>query len=324
MPVDDLVWRLAESQHGAASREQARGLGVSRAGLTRRLRRGQWRAVTPRVLLVHGSPNTELQAAMVAALDAGPGAVLSHHSAAALWELPGFHLLDLHVTRPRDGSRRPSSLSVLHVCRILRGHHVTVHDGIPVTTPARTIFDLAAVVHPYRVKRTLDAAWSKHLLDGIRMAAILDDLGKRGRTGTTVMRELLAERGPDYIPPDSGLEGRFRDILICDGQRPMVRQIDVGGESWLGRIDFYDREARLIVQIDSERFHSALIDKEADDHQTAELEAAGFEVLRFTDFQIWYRADEVCAAVRAGRQKRRRTGGDNALHPGTFPAPERG
>ncbi|HUF84910.1 MAG TPA: DUF559 domain-containing protein, partial [Acidimicrobiia bacterium] len=140
--------------------------------------------------------------------------------------------------------------------------------------------------------------------------AMLDDLGKRGRTGTTVMRELLAERGPDYIPPDSGLEGRFHDILIRDGQRPMRRQVDVGGgNKWLGRVDFVDQDVPLIVQIDSELYHSALIDREEDDRQTRALEEAGFEVLRFTDFQVWYRAAEVTEPIRKQRAVLARLGG---------------
>ncbi len=241
---------------------------------------------------------------MTAVLDAGPGAVLSHRSAAALWELPGFRLSDLEVTSLRRGPRRDVRLATLHLTRVLPAQHVTTHDGIPVTTPARTIFDLAAVTHPFRVKRALETAWARHLLDGVRMAAVLDVLGKRGRKGTTVMRELLAERGPDYIPPDSGLESRFNDILVRDGQAPMQRQVHLGGDCWLGRVDFYDPAARLIVQIDSERYHSALIDRAADDAQTAAFEAAGFVVLRFTDFEVWYCAGEVAARVRRARTRR--------------------
>jgi very-short-patch-repair endonuclease len=238
---------------------------------------------------------------MAAVLDAGPGAVLSHHSAAALWELPGFDLRDLHVTRLRTGTRRGVRLAREHRPRALLASHVTEFEGIPVTTPARTVFDLAALVHPLRVKRALETAWSHHLLNGVRMAVMLDDLGKRGRTGTTVMRELLAERGPDYIPPDSGLEGRFHDILVRDGQRPMRRQVHLGGDSWLGRVDFVDEDVPLIVEIDSERYHSALIDRQADEEQTAALEAAGFTVFRCSDFQVWYRADEVTVPIRKKR-----------------------
>lgn len=238
---------------------------------------------------------------MAAVLDAGHAAVLSHHSAAAWWKLPGFDLRDLHISRSRGRSGHASRLSRVHQVRVLPAEHVTVLRQVPVTTPARTLFDLAGVCHPKRVERALEIAWSKRLVDGVRLAAILDDLGKRGRAGTQVMRELLAERGPDYIPPASGLEGRFRDLLRRAGLPPMERQVDVGGETWLGRIDFYDREARLVVQIDSERYHSALIDKRADDEQTTALKQAGFTVLRFTEFQVWYRADEVIAELQKFR-----------------------
>lgn len=304
MSLDDELQALAERQHGVLSRAQARDLSSTHAALAHRAS-GRWESLTPSVLRLRGSPRTGEQRAMAAVLDAGVDAVLSLYSAAALWELPGFRLRELHVTRLRDTTCRPGRLARIHQTRLLPSSHVTTLRDIPVTTPARTVFDLAALVPYPRVKRALETAWSKHLLDGVRMAVVLDDLGKRGRTGTTVMRELLAERGPDYVPPDSGLEGRFRDILARDGQRQMERQVHVGGESWLGRVDFYDREARLVVQIDSERHHSALIDKEADQRQTAALRASGFEVIRFSDFQVWYYADEVVTEIRAERRRRR-------------------
>ena len=301
----------AGTQYGVIARWQCRSFGVDRKMLARRVRRGEVESVTAVVLRLHGTTVCERQCAMAAVLDAGPGAVLSHHAAAALWKLPGFRLNDLHVTRRRSGTRRGQPLARVHQpCRLLP-RHVTTLERLPLTTPARTLFDLAGACHPKRVERALEIAWSKRLVDGVRLAAILDDLGKRGRAGTTVVRELLANRGPDYIPPDSGLEGRFRDLLERAGLPPMQRQIDVGGDRWLARVDFHNRELGLIVQIDSELYHSALIDKRTDDEQTEALRRAGFEVLRFTDFQVWYRADEVIAQLqravlaRQARRKRR-------------------
>jgi very-short-patch-repair endonuclease len=133
---------------------------------------------------------------------------------------------------------------------------------------------------------------------------MLKELKGRGRPGIQVMRELLATRGPDYVPQASGLEGRFREILRRDGQPPMDRQVDVGGEEWLGRIDFIDRDAKLIVQIDSERYHEALIDKAADAAQTAALDEAGFEVQRYTDTQVFFRPYEVAGPVRRARLRK--------------------
>jgi very-short-patch-repair endonuclease len=299
----DLMAR-AEAQYGVFARWQTRELGVPRWRVTQQIERGALEAVTPIVVRVRGTPTHAHQDAMIAVLDAGSGAVLSHHSAAALWELPGFDLGDLHVTRLRSGTRRGEHLADVHQpCRLLSSH-VTVLDHIPVTSPTRTLFDLAGLIHPKRTERTLETAWSKHLTNGRFLARMLKELAVRGRPGIQIMRELLSKRGPEYIPPASGLEGRFRDILQRDEQRTMDRQVDVGGEKWLGRIDFIDREARLIVQIDSERYHEALIDKAADEAQSVALREAGFEVLRVTDTQVWFRPNEVTAAVRRARSRK--------------------
>lgn len=301
MSWTDLL-KEAERQYGVIARWQARGLGVSRGQLARRVRAGELDPLTAIVLRMRGAEVNDYQRAMAAVLDAGPGAVLSHGTAAALWRLPGFDIRDIHVSRPRTGVRRGSQLPWIHQPSCLPAEHVTVLERFPVTTPARTLFDLAGRVYPQRVERALEAAWSKRLVDGARMAAVLDVLAKRGRPGIQVMRELLSSRGREYVPPASGLEGRFRDILVRDGQRPMERQVDVGGDRWLGRVDFFDRECKLVVQIDSERYHTALIDQRADKAQTAAMESAGFRVLRFTDHQVWYEADEVVARVREVRR----------------------
>jgi very-short-patch-repair endonuclease len=294
----------AERQYGLVARWQARELGVRRWQLAQQVESGALDVLTPVVLRVRGAPAHERQNAMAAVLDAGSGAVLSHHSAAALWQLPGFDFRELHVTRLRSGTRRGSRLARVHQpCRLLTSH-ITVLDCIPVTTATRTLFDLAARLHPKRTERALETAWSRHLTNGRVLARMLHELGGRGRPGTQIMRELLSTRGPDYVPQESGLEGRFREILQRDGQPAMDRQVDVGGEDWLGRVDFIDRKARVIVQIDSERYHEALIDKASDDAQTATLRRAGFEVLRFTDAQVWFRPGEVVTEVRRARTRK--------------------
>jgi len=300
MGLDADLRALAELQYGMVARRQARQLGASASALKYRVLSPDWELETQCVLRLRGSDRSDAQRAMAAVLDAGHAAVLSHHSAAAWWDLPGFDLAELHVTRSRGRSGRRSPLAQLHEVRLLPPGHITVLRHVPVTTPARTLFDLAGSVHPKRVERALDNAWSERIVDGCRMAAVLDDLGKRGRPGTQVIRALLAERGPNYVPPASGLEGRVRDLAKRAGLSP-VRQVDVGGEVWLGRVDFYDRKARIVVQIDSERYHSALIDRRADDEQTVAMRAAGLEVLRFSDAEAWYHGNEVVAKLRRAR-----------------------
>ena len=114
------------------------------------------------------------------------------------------------------------------------------------------------------------------------------------------MRELLDARPVGYRPPESGLERRFQRIIADDGQPPFRRQVDAGGDQWLGRMDFVD-DIPLIVLIDSDRYHASVLDQGRDRDQTERLEAAGFVVARFSEFDVWYRGAEVARHVRAER-----------------------
>src|SRR3546814_16333358 len=81
--------------------------------------------------------------------------------------------------------------------------------------------------------------------------------------GIRTMRQVLATRGLDYVPPASNLEARFEQILLQAGEAPMRRQVDIGdGDRWIGRVDFRDADLPLLVEIPSERFTAGLIDKQ--------------------------------------------------------------
>ncbi len=78
-----------------------------------------------------------------------------------------------------------------------------------------------------------------------------------------VLRELLDERGDDYVPPASNLERRFDTLLHRAGEPAMRRQVDSGGDRWVGRVDFRDEQRPLIVEVQSATYHSALVDQAA-------------------------------------------------------------
>ena len=133
------------------------------------------------------------------------------------------------------------------------------------------------------------------MVSGPSVREVLDDVGARGKEGTAALRGVMAERPQDYRPPDSNQEARFQDLVRRVGIR-MRRQIDVGGDEWLGRMDFIHERLPLIVQIDSElptRPSSTL----RRTNEAEQLTAAGFIVRRFSDFQLWYRADEMIAEL---------------------------
>jgi very-short-patch-repair endonuclease len=178
---------------------------------------------------------------------------------------------------------------------------VTVLEGVPIVRPERLMLELCATAHPMRAERALDAAWSKGLCSGDSLRRVHAELAKSGRNGIVLMRALLDARPPGWIPPASGLEARFMAIVrdACLGQ--WRRQVDVGSEErWCGRVDFLACNLPLIVEVQSERYHSALTDQAHDAARRANLEDTGFTVVEVWDTQVWHAKHEVLAVVREG------------------------
>ncbi len=236
---------------------------------------------------------------MAAVLDAGREAVVSHEAAAALWGLPGFWLGSLDVSRPRRAARGLPMLGELHEPVLLPTSHVTTLDGIPVTSVARTLFDLAGApgIHEKRIERATDNAISLSPPVLPMLHAMLDELGGRGRPGVGIMRELLSERPLGYVPPASGLEARVIDLLDAAGIATR-RQVDLGGENWIGRVDLLVVGARLVVEADSALHHTSKSDRERDARRDEHLRGIGLEVVRITDEQAFRRPWLVAPRVR--------------------------
>jgi very-short-patch-repair endonuclease len=239
---------------------------------------------------------------MCAVLDAGPGAVLSHGAAAAWWGLPGFGLRPIDITRPRGLTGAPATLADrVHDVLTLGTEQVTVLEGIPIVRPERLILELCAVAHPARAERALDTGWAKGLYSGESLRRIHGDLAASGRSGIVLMRELLEARPPGWLPPASNLEARFMAVAREAWLGEWRRQVDVGSEHrWCGRVDFVSTALPLIVEVQSERYHSALTDRIHDAARRADLDASGFAVVEVWDTQLWHSKHDVIAAVRDG------------------------
>jgi hypothetical protein len=304
MSALSIINRIASRQHGLALAYDAHALGVTREELRHLVRTGRIDRVTRRVLRVPGAPRTDLQAVLTAVLDAAPGAFACGHTAAAIWEVAGYRLAPVHVVRPRGLSGRRSSLAELHEVKRLLPRHVTVLKDVPVVRPERMVLDLCASEHPRRAARALDDAWRRRLLSGRSLRALVSETSVQGRPGLRLLRALLDERGDDYVPPASNLEARFASIITQAGLPEMRRQVDSGDdERWVGRVDFRDVDRPLIVEIQSETFHSALIDRVEDEARLAALRAAGFEVVEITEEQVWHRPREVVRTMREARAR---------------------
>lgn len=285
---------LAERQHGVVTRQQARALGASRDQLRRRIESGSWQNITLSVLRLVGSQRTFRQRAMAATLDAGAGAAVSHESAAALWRLPGFATGPMHVSRVTGRS----TLATVHRTHVPEAH-VRLFERMPVTSPARTIFDLAGVMRPGRTERVLDNALARGLTTVEALHRVTEELARQGRPGGSVMRRLLAARAGAYLPPESNLEARFQALAKQAGLDSLMRQRDVGGDEWIGRVDFLDPEKRLVVEVDSDLHHRSMLDEAADAARDAALAGAGYTVIRISEHDLWHRPEEVVRRLLA-------------------------
>ena len=304
MNPDELLRSLSGRQHGVIHRSQLVDAGIPKDVVLRRVAAGALEPLSAVVLQFAGAPVTSESRDMAAVLDVGPAGVLSHLSAARRWGLPVGAVDRPHVTGPRS-HRRSVELAVIHEPRSLAPTHVTVIDGIPITTPARTVFDVANLrgVHPERVERLLDGALSRGLTTLPRLRAVLSELPTRGRRGRVLMRSLIDDRADGTVPVESNLEFRFASLARQAGIRSLERQVDLGdGSDWIGRVDFVDRAARLIIEVDGERFHSSLTDVDRDRRRQRRLERAGWTVVRFSDVDVWHRGQSVVERLRAMRR----------------------
>jgi very-short-patch-repair endonuclease len=287
--VDDLLRSLTElacRQHGVVSVPQLTALGATRHVIGHLIASGQWERLSPLVLRRTGSPATRRQQLMIAVLDAGAEAGLSHLVAARLWGVncrAGWP----DVMRQRGATTIPSRFARIHEPRLFPDHHRTVLDGIPVCVPSRIPFDVAAAL-PTQAPKVLDRLWGLGLLSHRSTHQMLDELAERGRKGIRLMRELLAERGPDYRPNDTNVEDRFQELAKEAGLHQLVRQHDLCGREWLGRVDFVWLEAKLVIEVQSAKYHEALIDRVADAARRAQLDAEGWRVEELWDRDIWF------------------------------------
>ena len=297
---------LTSRQHGVVSRRQLADLGFSSHAVIHAVASGSLRRVNDRVLVLCGSADTLLQRTMAAALDVSNGAV-ALHSAAAMWHGPGFRVEPVHVLTDRRPHRGSPHLGVVHSTVRWTSDEATTLDGVPVTTPLRTLRDLAGRVHPDLLSRTCDRWLSTHLLRLTQLHALAADLPRRGgAAGTRAMRELIGQRPPGYRPAESNLERRFEKILADAGETPFERQVDLGDdEGWIGRVDFVDRTDRIVVEVQSDLFHSGLLDRARDRERIRRLRRAGWIVVEITEHEVWHRREVVVAKVRAARSRRR-------------------
>ncbi len=235
-----------------------------------------------------------------AVLDVGKGAALYGISAAAQWEIAGFvhsRRHPVHVLRPERSRRVESDVAVVHTTARAVDRSLRVLRDIPVTSPTQTILDLARHIGAPRLRAVVDRAVQKRIVSESQLNDALTEIARSGRDGVVVLRKVLEERSGGNVPNESNLETRFEFVIERAGLHRFRRQVVVGGDAPIGRVDYLHADVPLIVEINSEAYHSALVDAQADEIRYSKLAEAGFAVVPVWDTDLWFHPDRVVASI---------------------------
>jgi very-short-patch-repair endonuclease len=292
----DAVLTLASGQLGLFTTIQAVEVGITRDAVKGWARSGRVTSVRPGVWAVRGAPDSPDRTALEAVLGRRHPVSLALDSAGWVWQLPGHSLAPVSLLSVRDRHRPGRSRP--HTSTRLASIDITVRRGLPVTTPTRTIFDLAGRQHPARTRRDLNDLMGRGLIRLEGLQHQLERLAGRGRPGITVMRELITRVEDGEQPTESGLELRARDILREAGFTALDQQVVLGDDDgFIARVDFCTRPLHIVFEIDSDRFHGGLLDQMLDAEKTARLEAVGWTVVRITEHEIFWARDALVSRL---------------------------
>jgi predicted transcriptional regulator of viral defense system/very-short-patch-repair endonuclease len=284
---------LAARQHGVVTARQLAAIGIDGSGIKRRAAQGRLHRVRRGVYVV-GYPKLTPEGRWIAAVArCGEGAVLSHLDAAALWRIYDGAGARVHITA--KWNRRVPGLCI-HRARTLDPNDVTVKDGIPVTTVARTLLDLTDVLGRDRVLRAIREADYLRLLDLDALNAAVQRA--HGRRRLQVLREALADHRPGQIVRGE-LEHRFLELVRAAGLSQPETNVTVRTRRRRYTVDCLWRKQCVAVELDGRSAHARLTAFEPDRRKDAALSAIGLHPMRFTWYRVTREPDEVAAELEA-------------------------
>jgi very-short-patch-repair endonuclease len=275
--LEERIRSLAATQHGVVTRSQLIESGLGADAIDHRVSTHRLRALHRGVYLI--GPLLPRYAPETAALLAcGAGAVLSHHTAAVLWELlhESAHPI-VHVSLP-SGKRSTHPGLVAHAPRGLPADEVTRRHGLSITTVARTLLDLAATAGSRDLEQALGRSFRNGLVSPVDLSALLARYPRRRGTGR--LRRALGGDGPAFTR--SPAEDRFLELI----RRARLGQFNANARVAGHEVDFYWPAERFVVEVDGYAFHSSPEKFETDRRRDSDLAAAGVHVMRVTWRQL--------------------------------------
>lgn len=292
---DAAVAELAELQHGVVSRGQLLGLGLGEGAVEHRVAVGRLHPVGKGVYAVGHRRVAREGRWLAAVLSSGPGAVLSHRSAAALWRIRDPATGPVEVTL---SGKSTSSPHIRRHCSALPDDEVTVCEGIPVTTVPRTVLDLAATSSVDRVENAIRQAEYRRLYDRLSLVDMVER--HPGRRGVRRVRVALARI--ETLPAGrtrSPLEERFLPFLRRHGlPRPRLNAWIAVGEKRF-QVDCHWSGSGHVVELDSWEAHGTRSAFREDRARDRILRTAGYSVTRISWAQLDDEPEAVASDLRA-------------------------
>ncbi len=286
----------AKTQFGLLTAAQLTTAGYSERMVATRVRDGQFIRRGKGVLQLAGVETSWEQDLMAAVLGCQPTATASHRAAARLWGMRAVDPeVEVSIRFPRDC--RVEGV-IVHRSRDLEPDDISTVDGIPVTTPERTICDLGLTFPEHEVARILRHAIAAGLVDRRELWAMRTRTSKQGRNGTGVLERVLSAIPRGAEQTESGLEVLF--LSLCDrfNVPAPVLQLPVRVQGRNFRLDFAWPSRRVFVEVDGAKFHSTFRQIADDGKRQNLLVLAGWTPLRFTYSDL---VDQPGGCVRALR-----------------------
>ncbi|MCP4964652.1 MAG: DUF559 domain-containing protein [bacterium] len=293
----------AASQHGVFSRTDAQSFGISDGVLRYRVGIGMYRQLAPGVYAVIGSVESVRQRISAAVKSMPSLAAVSHQTAAELWGLTDRGIRSIEVVTTRWDRVKRIGVTV-HESLDLMLEDIVHHDGLAVTSPARTVVDLGA-----SNKWIVEAAFERGIRHGLFTLAEVEQLlmrvARRGRRGVGVIRPVIEKRRRWDTSTESALEDDFRNLLDDEGIRPPQPQYVVkeADGRFVCRADFAYPLERLLIELDSEAHHLDRMTFRRDRSKQNRAVVLGWTVLRYTWWDVHERPSQVCTEVAAALEQ---------------------
>ena len=271
---------LLGSQHGLISLDQCRAIDISSAQVKALVRSGRWERVAPTVYSPSDRVPSWNRSLWLAHLHAGPDSVVSHEAAGRLHGYVQVPAGIVSLMGSRNRRHGPAHVRWHRGDDLLPGHVIRI-DGLPVTTPLRTIFDLASVLHIASLRDLVRDQITLHRRNVAELGALTDSLRRRGKPGVAKLTRILDDLGPGDGLSGSELERLLDEVIRTSGLPTPVHEYPLPGRgATTGFVDRCWPEARMIVEADGRTWHTRRTQMELDSTRSIEAQAAGFETTR--------------------------------------------